>query len=344
MPTGIEYLDETWNVVTGCTEVSEGCRNCWARNRAASLAVNPKTRDRYEGVAEFDAKRRPRWLSVKCHPDRLDDPSHWRKPRIIGVSFMGEMFHPEVPEAFIADVFDIVEACPQHQFLFLTKQAGRMHRVLMNPRAQTMPLHFSEKTGEPLPNAWLGVTVENQKAAEERMLFLLDTPAAVHWVSYEPALGPVDFTSISIIEADSIGSMSPAVSLDALRGHVRGPDDMIAKLDLVIAGGESGHYARPMHPRWARDSRDQCQAAGTCFYFKQHGEWIEVDDSAHGRAWNRYLRSGPEFPNTGYFDDAGRFWALRSPRDAIRMLKVGKKQASRMLDGRIWDQLPEVAG
>jgi len=275
--TKIEWTDATWNPVTGCTPVSAGCENCYARRMA----------NRLRGRAGYPADEPFR---VTLHPDKLDDPLHWRKPRRVFVCSMGDLFHEDVPFGFVDKAFVTTAMCPQHRFQLLTKRPARMLEYL-DQRAGILNaaglMAESLRLGAwPQPNLWLGVSVENQQAAEERIEVLLNTPAAVRFVSVEPMLGPVDVSPYL-----SMGMACPQCRrwecqdgfdvLGATEGNVfcnhcgtEVPAKFAGGLDWVICGGESGPGARPMHPQWVRDLRDQCDAAGVPFFFKQWGEWL----------------------------------------------------------------------
>lgn len=161
----IEWTDKTWNPVTGCTKVSPGCKNCYAATMAKRLQAMEKPKYK-NGFA------------VTCHPESLGEPLKWRKPCKIFVCSMGDLFHEDVPFRFIDDVFYAIQACPNHTFQILTKRAERM-------------FEYFKEFGPSLPNVWLGVTAENQEQADKRIPLLLQTPAAVRFVSIEPMLGGV---------------------------------------------------------------------------------------------------------------------------------------------------------
>lgn len=261
--TGIEWTDATWNPVTGCTKVSPGCDHCYAETFA----------ERFRGVPGHHFER---GFDVQLRPDKLDLPLRWRKPRRIFVNSMSDLFHDDIPDDYIARVFAIMAVARQHTFQVLTKRHGRM-RSLLNSETFLQDLiqyvvdaevhdgqHFDgdEYTLRALPNVWLGVSVENQQWADIRIPALLETPAAVRFLSCEPLLGPID--------------------LDTQPWRPIGED--LAQIDWVIVGGESGRSARPMHPDWARSLRDQCMTAGVAFHFKQLGEWTPnwiYGDSCH---------------------------------------------------------------
>lgn len=236
MKTKIEWATDVWNPVTGCTKVSEGCRHCYAETIAK----------RFWGERKF--------TDVQCHTDRLDAPRHWKKPRRVFVNSMSDLFHPDVPFEFIDRVFGAMTMACEHTFMILTKRPMRM--------LDWFNWTTHNKTGLwPLPNVWLGVTVENQAVADDRIPLLLQTPAAVRFVSVEPMLAPVDIHDF----------------LHPCKVHC---SDDIPAIDWVICGGETGPGARPMHPDWARSLRDQCTAAGVPFFFKKWGEWISIGEQA----------------------------------------------------------------
>ncbi len=237
MPTNIGYLDETWNMVLGCEHRSPGCVNCWAEGVSHTHAShpNPKISEPYEGITKYG-----NWTGkVKCLEDRLDIPLHWRKPRVIGVSFMADLFHQDVPFAFWWKVMQIIKVCPQHTFIMLTKRPERMEILYRHARTD----------GWLYNNLWLGVSVEDQKTADERIPLLLRCEAAKRIISYEPALDHIGIT------------------------------EYLKNIDLVVMGGESGPNARPMDVRSARAMLNQCLATNTSFYMKQMsgGEPIPKD-------------------------------------------------------------------
>lgn len=285
--SAIEWTDATWNPVTGCTEVTPGCDNCYAKTFA----------ERWRGTPGHYFEQ---GFDVVLRPDKLTLPLTWRKPRRVFVNSMSDLFHKDVPDEFIARVFAIMSQTPQHTYQVLTKRHGRM-RSLLNAKRE----EWSAFTGPwPLPNVWLGVSVEDQDRANLRIPALIDTPAAVRWLSCEPLLGPVDLRR---------------TDKDAL---------VDGGIDWVVVGGESGHGARPMHPHWARDLRDQCTSAGVPFFFKQWGEWAPNGFRGIGNFRGKEQLSGPVLDKMGH-------------REVIE--RVGKKTAGRELDGRTWDEYPAGA-
>lgn len=286
--TGIEWTDATWNPVTGCTEVSPGCDHCYAKTFA----------ERWRGTPGHYFEH---GFDVQLRPDKLGQPLRWKKPRRIFVNSMSDLFHDQVDVAYIADVFAVMATTQRHTYQLLTKRHARMHSLLSRDdfwrhvidtvRAKWSPEAAAQvaSRGWPLPNVWLGVSAENQQWADIRIPALLDTPAAVRFVSAEPLLGPID---LGMNECDH--HRQRHIDVGCWLG-----------LDWVIVGGESGRGARPMHPDWARGLRDQCQDAGVAFLFKQWGEWAPADNpecAAHmrklgkkaagrlldGRTWDEY--------------------------------------------------------
>ena len=242
MPTNIEWAEEVWNPITGCSKISAGCEHCYAERMAKRL-VHIKG-------SGYD-KDNP--FGVKLHQSRLEQPLHWKKPRKVFVCSMGDIFHEDVPLAWLLSIWITMAQCPQHVFMVLTKRPKRAYQFLQKEMLEA-------KNNAPLPNVWLGVTAENQQAADERIPWLLKTPAAKRFVSVEPMLGQVDLDTVN--GALSTWWQNGAIDcVDA--GH----------LDWVICGGESGPGARSMDPDWARGLRDQCVSAGVPFFFKQWGAY-----------------------------------------------------------------------
>lgn len=251
--TKIEWTDVTWNAVTGCTKVSAGCKNCYAERMATRLA----------GRAGYP-KENP--FTVTLHPERLDEPLHWRKPRRVFVCSMSDLFHPDVPFDFIVKVWTAMEMSPQHTFQVLTKRPERMAMVLNG-----WPNHEHNRwmPRPPLQNVWLGTSVEDQATADERIPHLLRCPAAVRFVSYEPALAPVEFLRP---QAWWLGPPTQA------HGMHQG-------LDWVIAGGESGPKARPCSVEDIRSVVAQCRDAGVPVFVKQLGRWPSSDQPETLSSW-----------------------------------------------------------
>jgi len=303
MPTKIEWAEETWNPVTGCTAVSEGCRNCYARRMAKRLAG----RSGYPALDPF---------GVTLHHDKLDQPLHWKTPRRIFVVSMGDLFHRDVPDKYIELVWQTMYDARQHVFMVLTKRPERM----LDWISRSMYLSNS-----PLQNVWLGTSVENQDTADERIPILLDTPASIRCVSVEPMLGPIDLRLLW-----GCKSCWPKACINAI--HSDFPESMI---DWIICGGESGPGARPMHPDWARDLRDQCQAANVPFLFKQQGAW----------SWDNtdpLSQIAQIAPDGWTHNGAGPCVYGRDHPGTVQVWRVGKKRAGRLIDGCEWNEYPET--
>lgn len=284
--SSIEWTDCTWNPVVGCSPVSPGCLNCYAATMARRHVGmgTPGYEDR-DGVriAETRGGRAVFTGSVRCLEDRLSEPISWRKPRKVFVCSMSDLFHPAVPFEFIDRVFATMVLCQQHTFQVLTKRPERMaeyfsstmaglsqeHRMVLHAvsfcndvlkRGFADEAHACEaETPLPLPNVWGGTSVENQKAANDRIYHLLRCPLAVRFLSVEPLLGPV-----------ALCDWLPW-----------GKHDAAAKIDWVIVGGESGPKARPCDVAWIRSVVRQCADAGVACFVKQLGSrsiWRSSDD------------------------------------------------------------------
>lgn len=261
--TGISWTDASWNPLTGCEKTSPGCKFCYSERDWARLSANPKT-------IYFGRK----FTDVKCHPERLDQPLRWARARKIFVNSMSDLFHDDVPVDFIDKVFAIMALAPRHTFQILTKRPARMLDYML--RITKEPQHLDDAAralghdltfdGKPLPNAWLGVSIENQEVANERIPLLLRTPAAVRWVSAEPLIGPVDLVHIALA-----GTTFNALAKKTGQNTIPG-------IDWVVVGGESGptKRSRPMLPTWAWSLKDQCDAANVPIFYKQEGSWLHI--------------------------------------------------------------------
>ena len=337
--THIQWTDSTWNPVTGCTRVSPGCENCY-------IELAPPFRIEGRRFTDRDGERSHKIGSatdVRLHPERLDQPLRWKRPRRIFVNSLSDLFHEAVSDVYIARVFAVMAQASQHTFQVLTKRHGRMRALLNSP--DFMQVVAEKYRGEgrgpfaeidplpwPIPNVWLGVTVENQQWADNRIPALLDTPAAIRFLSVEPMLGPVDLAT-------------------GLRTWADGrPVQINRHLHWVICGGESGPNARPVHPDWARALRDQCATAGVPYFFKQWGEW--APDEWVDEEGDRHVGRKPEAkdPRSLVMHPAGMTaltpdnpfdpWDRGHPNWHTVMRRVGKNAAGRELDGRTWDEYP----
>lgn len=305
--TKIEWTDRTWNPLRGCARVSEGCRNCYAMKMAHRQSAPGKA---YHGLTMVGADG-PQWNGkVRTAPELLTLPLRWKKPRRIFVNSMSDLFHEDVPDSFIEEVWAVMLAARHHTFQILTKRPERMYKFLTSQdfeRVGKLVVQHSAKAAHlavllhevGCPNStnghiWLGVSVEN-RAALHRIDILRKTSAAVRFLSIEPLLedlGTIDLTGIH----------------------------------WVIVGGESGPGARPMHPDWVRSIRDQCQASGVPFFFKQWGAWAPVSEAYVAGHYH-------------IFEESSEYRGQPAV-DRIVMRRVGKKAAGRLLDGRTWDEFP----
>lgn len=338
--TKIEWTNATWNPLRGCTRVSEGCRNCYAERISARFSRSGQP---YAGLADM-TEHGPRWTGeVRLLPEELHVPLRWRRPRMVFVNSMSDLFHEKVPDEYIAAIFGVMAMSPQHTYQILTKRPVRMvewfDKVGSDPasvltdgayryslcdgetecaianyvngwsRWRGMPDDGNPLNGTvrrwPLPNVWIGVSVENQEAADDRIPYLLKVPAAVRFLSCEPVLGPVDVRKW-------IGASGNMLKVGYTYGYI----------NWVVAGGESGPGARPMHPDWVRSLRDQCAQAGVPFFFKQWGEWVpNAQEYGCHRPEINYNR-----PHTMVGE--------------VSMVRAGKHTAGAVLDGREWREWP----
>jgi protein gp37 len=277
----IEWTDATWNPVTGCSKVSPGCAHCYAETLALTrLAGSP-------GYGGDPWTPENAAVNVVLRPERLDQPLRWKRPRRVFVNSMSDLFHELVPFDYIDRVFGVMQQAPHHTFQVLTKRPERMqeyvsgHGTLLG-RAHEVIKVVNEQMldggpawpGWPLPNVWLGTSVENQHWAEVRIPQLLATPAAIRFLSCEPLLGPIDFSNVTR-RSDAVAQLGKR----ALTG-----------IDWVIAGGESGPQHRPVDLDWVRSLRDQCVAAGVAFMFKQVGGRTSKAGGREldGRSWDEF--------------------------------------------------------
>lgn len=350
--SAIEWTDATWNPIRGCSVISPGCKNCYAMKQAHRFSGKGQP---YEGLTQLtkgagpDGKKtkNPVWTGKMQFVEKhLLDPLKWKDPRRIFVNSMSDLFHEGVTDEQLDQVFAVMALSPKHTFQVLTKRPERMLAWFTRPndpaytktlsntsawyvwkqadriqlrfakgRSPISPFRWTEYEENdsvapwPLPNVWLGVSVESQKYADERIPLLLQTPAAVRWVSAEPLLGPVKLNKYAA-------------------AYTPGPQNtgVLPGINWLVAGGESGPGARPMHPDWARSLRDQCIAAVVPFFFKQWGEYAlgALNDNWDAVANDDNLRV--DDPNL----------------NVAQVTRVGKKAAGRLLDGKEWNQYPEA--
>lgn len=290
MSTGIEWTDTTWNPVTGCDRVSPGCDHCYALTMAKRLKAMGNPRYQTDG----DPRTSGPGFGVAMHPDVIDKPLRWRKPRRVFVNSMSDLFHPKVTDEFIARVFAVMGLARRHTFQVLTKRPKRMRSLLRSDAfrfavdAAAIDIIVATDWARfpwPLPNVWLGTSVEDQQRANERIPALLDTPAAVRFLSCEPLLGPVDLCR-------------------CIDPNERCPLGVEGGIGWVIVGGESGPGARSMDLNWARSLVDQCTDVDVPVFVKQlgskptyYGDRIRQDHGKGGDPgqWPSFLRRR-EFP------------------------------------------------
>ena len=371
--TPIEWTDATWNIITGCSVVSPGCTNCYAMKWAGGRLKNIPSR---KGLT-VASKAGPVWNGqVRFNTEWLTDPLRWTRPRMIFVCAHGDLFHEGVPDEWLDQIFAVMALCPQHTFQVLTKRPERMRAYLADPIRRkaaldavevVKPLKLYDGFGQRsvcladqrrtrekwmrareslsgcfLPNVWLGVSVEDQARADERIPVLLDTPAAVRWISAEPLLGPVDLQVAwhgeNALDSECWGDCGWCkAGHPPLHNCQRGKGDWEkwrSGLDWVVAGGESGPGARPMHPDWARQLRDQCAEAGVPFLFKQWGSWAPTGNTVE-------LAGGSGAPYVAWPDGTiAHGHAHEHGGPGLILREAGKKAAGRHLDGQLHDGFP----
>jgi protein gp37 len=290
--TSIEWTDYTWNPVTGCNKISQGCKFCYAETMAT----------RFWGDRKF--------TDVQMHPERLVElkKSHRKLDgKKVFVCDVSDLFHGKVSFDFIDSIFNEFYFLPNTTFQILTK------------RPERAVAFFEDKPNYvPLPNVWIGTSVENQEQADIRIPLLLQIPAAVRFLSCEPLIGEVNLVnSLSIFLSRSLTGKS---ANQFLRYDINAGKVMVFDLlHWVIAGGESGHGARPMHPYWVKSLRDQCAAANVPFFFKQWGEYISIR-----QAYESNINVTDKRPiqfGEGLFGDR-------------TLVKLGKSKTGNLLDGK----------
>ena len=310
----IEWTDHTFNPWIGCTKVSPACDHCYAERSTPTRALGV--------IWGAGQPRRRTMFGTWAQPLRWNAQAeafaaqHGRRQRVFCASLAG-VFDNEVPEDWRADLFRLIEATPNLDWLLLTKRIGNAERMMFTARGGHLPQ---------LPNLWLGATICNQEEADRDIAKLKRVPARVHFVSMEPLLSAVN---LGLCDCDHGSIPAPynaggvtCPKCNGTGGH---------RIDWVIVGGESGHEARPMHPDWARSLRDQCQAAGVPFLFKQWGEWLPAKEG-HSITGRVLVLEG-----AGPFTDKPQWHVFE---DGKQVARVGKKAAGRRLDDRTWDEVP----
>ena len=325
--TKIEWTDHTFNPWIGCTKVSPGCDHCYAENLMDTRMGVASWRPGAERVRTKEAnwKMPLRW---NAQADAFMD-QHGRRQRVFCAS-LADVFDNAVDPQWRDDLFELIAATPNLDWLLLTKRIGNVGNML------PVPFDFDRH----FPHVWIGTTIVNQAEADRDIPKLLDVPARVRFLSMEPLLGPVDLTHIEVFGGDA--EIYPLKGTTDCVDDEGAPTDDVPALDWVIVGGESGPGARPMHPDWARSLRDQCEAAGVPFLFKQWGEWGEPDSIertgiAHHGWFEQDRRDGgvPRHEWPGPMQNGVELASLRP-----EVFRVGKKAAGRLLDGHTLDGFP----
>ncbi|RKH14332.1 phage Gp37/Gp68 family protein [Corallococcus sp. CA053C] len=384
--TSIEWTDVVWNPTRGCSRFSPGCGGgtagnrkggCYAERMAIRLAGPGQP---YEGLVK-STPAGPRWTGkVVLDAEKLAEPLRWKKPRRVFVNSMSDLFHEALSVKDIALVFAVMALARTHTFQVLTKRADVMARTVGSEDFKGLVLSIASmeatrrglelEPGElrwPLPNVWLGVSVEDQQRADERIPELLRTPAAVRWLSCEPLLGPLDLSHAvgerfcmkckrGLLWDDHVDASSStrAAWIDSecmgACPHCGGETDSRfpdERVGWVVVGGESGPGARPIHPVWVRRLRDQCVAAGTSFFFKQWGAWKPYCAMTEQEADALYEPVAEGMPPDS--TRRCRVPVVSFPTEPLpvggevhTLFNLGKKAAGRVLGGRTWDEMPEV--
>jgi protein gp37 len=329
----IEWTDHTFNPWIGCTKVSPGCDHCYAeRDMAGRLKVV-----QWGPHGERLRTKPANWAKPLAWNRRHDEffAQHGRRQRVFCAS-LADVFDNQVDPAWRADLFRLIVATPNLDWLLLTKRIGNVGAMLDEIR-HGADEGLSVADMMPLPNVWLGASITSQAEADRDIPKLLQAPAAVRFLSMEPLLGPVDLSTVACKPCPtSGGNLSMDLSTGAYeccsRCDYTGIGDEWG-IDWVIVGGESGPAARPMHPDWARSQRDQCAAAGVPFLFKQWGEWLPATE---GRS---VLGKTLILEGAAPFTDKPQWHGFE---DRQMVARVGKKAAGRQLDGAQHDGYPSA--
>lgn len=320
----IEWTGFTWNPTTGCNKVSQGCKNCYAEimhKRLMKMQPQKYCLPFLDGAFEY--------------PEALRYPLQVKRSSTVFVNSMSDIFHENISWNYLYKIFEIMYLANWHTFQVLTKREERLHLL------HDVYFHLKRNYPDgdfPLKNVHLGVSVEDQTAADKRIPLLLKAPAAVRFLSCEPLLGPVDITNKGLRNAYSVPT---DYYTEPHTGKTIGiewtdPGDDFIGIDWVICGGESGRKARPMHPDWARSLRDQCKNANVAFFFKQWGDWLPSSFT------NPYFKVPIGHFNYNLFIDGETVNEETYGHHNQNMYKVGKKAAGRLLDGREWNEFPDL--
>jgi protein gp37 len=387
--TKIEWTDYTWNPIKAwnlatrdvghyCEKISPACANCYAATWNVEQRHKRKDgRPSTCGTGVDFVKANRGLVDIFLDYDELERPLRMRKPQRIFACDMTDLFLDHHRDDQIAEVFAWMRAACWHTFHVLTKRPRRMHdllrsdefRKLVDDHISIIDDHAGEsglfydrcladtpaRTGSaavPARNIWFGITAENQATFDERWPWLRDSPVAVRFVSYEPALGPIDWSDV--VRRKSMYSCT-GCEQEWDKGEIGRNDvcpncgstcewthEELPQIDQIIVGGESGGGARAMHPRWVRDARDQCRRMGVSFFFKQWGDLVPPDQAPEGGVPIRSIRE-----YVGVMPDGRQITGKDViPRDAGAELlcRVGKRRAGRLLDGREWNEAPILSG
>ncbi len=352
----IEWCDHTFNPWEGCQKIGRGCDNCYAEARNArfggGIAVNwghgaPRRR-----TSPANWRKPLAWNAA--HADFFS--THGRRQRVFCAS-LADVFDNAIPTRWRQDLMSLIARTPNLDWLLLTKRIGNAARMLEDSSQHDGLLMDASDHYRPLPNVWIGATVVNQEEADRDIPKLLDTPARIRFLSMEPLLGPVNLRLPTRIWTNSAGGATcdhccNGDRCDDPTHYERGRPDWRVRcphcrgtgngkpIDWVIVGSESGPGARPMHPQWARDIRDQCKAAGVPFLFKQWGEWAPGENTAERRTG--IVKTADWFDGRWMFGDTDLARDGGHIDDEPDVYRVGKKYSGRHLDGRTHDEFPEV--
>ena len=321
LPDGTLVPGYTFNPWAGCTKVSPGCKHCYAETMAKR---NPKTLGVW-GPAGTRVRTKPAYWRKPLAWDKAAKAAGYR-PRVFCAS-MADVFE-ERPELapWRADLMELITLTPNLDWLLLTKRPENIMSMIdqginglrLSGRYEAASLWDSWRAGDELQNVWMGTSTENQDQLKARADELAKVPSAVRFLSCEPLLSDLDLTPWAVCPK-CLGR----------EGGCRWCHGTAFAIDWVIAGGESGHKARPMHPQWARTLRDDCKLLGIPFFFKQWGEWLPISqDHAH------IIGTGQ---NAGKYRQPRAWFRFEDHCDTVR---VGKKAAGRLLDGAEWNMSP----